>query len=767
MKTQFSFLCIFYLLFVIYGSLVPLDYRVLPLDQAWTSFKNIRFLNLGIESRADWVANILLFIPLSFLGLGRLSLNASRSSRVISSVLVFFACIVLCLSIEFTQLFFPPRTVSQNDIIAETLGSFIGITAWWFWGGRFIGWFESIYLKSSDPTFYLKIYLAGLFFYNVMPLDLTLSVVELFHKWREGRIIILPFYGLKGDLFKDAYEIVSDMILWIPVPRLWIQKTYLSRIQLLTNLFIAASVIELFQLFVYSRVTDVTDILMAVIGGGIGILWFSNANNTPSKHLGVAREILAVLGFILWCIVIFGVFWYPYNFNFNARLEGIQERFLKIPFYSYYYGSEFRALTEVFHKVLLFFPLGVLSKVIIKSSKNPLFEFIALFFIACIALIVEVGQFWLPNKHADITDWLLEVFGAYLGMLLVDKLGRDFISQPKITLEESTVRVQTTHNLSQFEQESRKRLAQSFLASVLFVLISGILWFLSSQAAVPYNFRELFSENYPILSALGITTLLYWCFSYPAHILISQYYSNNSSGFFLFKAVIIHALVAWVLVRAIIPLESIHDIVGYPVLSIFPEVEMAVRFIVLFSAFSAILIGGAFFSSVFYLEKKRFRKLITGGLELVLLLPVVFWIVIVEAGTDNLTELMPNFGYSFRVLNILFYMLLFSLLGSLIAASVMSKKTMYLVKVFLLLLVSFPIGYQLLTLGTEQLIFKYNSVFSAMQFLLSSDRDNLLSEDELRNRFFILHSALIFLVMLTQWTVLVFYRFPNRLKTFY
>ena len=56
-----------YLAFVIYGSLIPFDLRELTLEQAIQRFENIRYLNLGIGSRADWVANIVLYIPLSFL----------------------------------------------------------------------------------------------------------------------------------------------------------------------------------------------------------------------------------------------------------------------------------------------------------------------------------------------------------------------------------------------------------------------------------------------------------------------------------------------------------------------------------------------------------------------------------------------------------------------------------------------------------------------------------------------------------------------------
>ena len=56
-----------YTAFVIYGSLVPLRFRARPLDEAWAYFQQIPYLELGIGSRADWVANILLFVPLAFL----------------------------------------------------------------------------------------------------------------------------------------------------------------------------------------------------------------------------------------------------------------------------------------------------------------------------------------------------------------------------------------------------------------------------------------------------------------------------------------------------------------------------------------------------------------------------------------------------------------------------------------------------------------------------------------------------------------------------
>ncbi len=56
-----------YLGFVVYGSLVPLNYQPRPWDEAWLLFQHIRLLDVGAQGRADWIANGVLYLPLAFL----------------------------------------------------------------------------------------------------------------------------------------------------------------------------------------------------------------------------------------------------------------------------------------------------------------------------------------------------------------------------------------------------------------------------------------------------------------------------------------------------------------------------------------------------------------------------------------------------------------------------------------------------------------------------------------------------------------------------
>jgi len=106
MTKYFFYAALFYLLFVVYGSLVPLDFKAIPFNEALNQFKNIRYLNLGMGSRADWVANILLYIPLAFLWSATLGGGRHPLIRVIVSLIVFCSCLSVAVLIEFPRFFF-------------------------------------------------------------------------------------------------------------------------------------------------------------------------------------------------------------------------------------------------------------------------------------------------------------------------------------------------------------------------------------------------------------------------------------------------------------------------------------------------------------------------------------------------------------------------------------------------------------------------------------------------------------------------------------
>ena len=116
---------------LVYASLIPLQYEPLGWDEAIQRFRGLRWLNLDVYRRADWVANGLAVMPFGFLLAGAADRHhVARFSYLLKITAIMASGIVLVVLIEFTQLWFPPRTVSGNDLVAGCLGAIVGPILW-------------------------------------------------------------------------------------------------------------------------------------------------------------------------------------------------------------------------------------------------------------------------------------------------------------------------------------------------------------------------------------------------------------------------------------------------------------------------------------------------------------------------------------------------------------------------------------------------------------------------------------------------------------
>lgn len=416
-----------YLGFVLYGSLVPLKPRHIPLDQALAQFWSMPYLELGIDSRADWVANILLFIPLTFLCCGAVWPWRRIGLRILTAPLVLVAAAALSAAIEFAQIYFPPRTVSLNDIVAETAGAGIGIAIWLAFGRRALQWMLTLPLVRGEANLaqrLMVLYFAALFTYGLLPLDLTISPVEIYKKWHEGKVVLMPFTTIYTDHAQQAYDLVTDIAIWIPAAVLSVLAGRRTRGAAWAGTVGAAVLLEVLQLAVYSRVSDSTDIVTAALGAAIGVaLVRPRAAGSPAEpaELPAAGALRWLLTATCWALLLAAVFWYPYDFNLERDFlhERVSAALVRVPFETYYFGTEFRAITEVLRKMLFFAPLGFLFAR--ASLDMPLawqcipLHLAMLLLAACVATSIEAVQILLPNKVADFTDGALEFLGAAIG----------------------------------------------------------------------------------------------------------------------------------------------------------------------------------------------------------------------------------------------------------------------------------------------------------------------------------------------------------------
>ena len=751
-----------YLCFVIYGSLVPLTLRPMSMAKAIDTFSRIRYLDLGIASRADWVANILLFIPLTFLWTGAFDPIRSRSMRALVSLAVFACALSLSVGIEFTQLFFPPRTVSINDIIAEGLGAVIGIALWWLFGQRFVQWLQSLPRAQGAQGVaerLLAVYLLLLLGYNLLPLDLTLSPVELYHKWREGRVLLVPFSAPYANRAQQVYDLSSDIAIWIPVAMLWAYAYKTSTNRIWFYVLCAAATLEFLQLFVYSRVSDVTDILTATIGGALGV-WFARVGWIRSPEHGAvvmrgARGSAGLASWValaFWLAIVLTVFWYPFNFNLDPAFarDRVREAAGKVPFEVLYFGTEYRAVTEVLHKAGFMFPLGaLLGWIVDRGTVKPrgLAHLAAILLLVLVATGIEAGQLMLPGRISDLTDAMLESAGAVAGYFVcLAALGA--LRRPAITTAKSAAAVPgfvPALPRSTKEVPSSASIALPLAAGVAIVSVSAAV--LPHLPGVPYNVAALLNPHHPFGAPVVLAVFVFWAAGLPA--LAARWLDVGQRAGLLFPiAVVLHTVVAWALMRQAVLPEMIHKVAGSPILGWPWEWETLMRFCALQSALFVLLTGGCVVNRV-AMQESSTRALLIWLCWAACLLPMLHYVIVGLAATDNLTELMAGGGGVWSSSMIALWFVLVGAAGSMLGGLPAGRRT-GVRRRWCLAVLSIALGYVILWLGLESDVQKYGASFSALQFLLSSDRQHYAAGWELAIRYIVFHAGTIGAIALTQ-----------------
>lgn len=418
-----------YTAFAIYGSWVPLNFRPIPFDAARARFAQIQWLDLGIGHRADWVANILLFIPLAFLWLGALW-PRSLPARLAASLLVCAAGAALAVAIEFSQVYFPGRTVSLNDVAAETIGAAAGVLVWWMAGSRLSTWvaeLRGVARPLSAVERGLTAYAAIAFLYALLPLDLTISGTEIYRKFMRGGINLVPFVFYEKHASYSVYSMLSEVVIWVPIGTFIAMRWPSTTAASVVRVAAASGFVELLQVFIHSRTTDVNDVIAASAGGAIGAMVARRfrlatrdaapAHTLPSGPSGLLVTSALVL---VWAAGAAFVFLFPFDFHLSGefirgRLEGVP----RVLFASYYWGSEYNAVTQVMRKFLYFLPLGAVLAWGFAAVASPfgraLYGLSSAVLVVAAAAGIEVAQLALPGKIVDATDAVLSTLGALTG----------------------------------------------------------------------------------------------------------------------------------------------------------------------------------------------------------------------------------------------------------------------------------------------------------------------------------------------------------------
>lgn len=411
-------LAIAYTLFVIYGSLVPLNFQHHSWQEASEAFKNIRYLNLGIGSRADWVANIILYVPLAFVWLGTLWHSESVAWRIVATLFVLFACASLSVAIEFTQIFFPPRTVSLNDIIAEIIGTALGIALWPFFGMRIVHLVRVIFQGGTNARYAALIaYALAYMVLSLFPYDFLLSHGEWQAHLASGKVgwLFAPVCG-GGCMWKLSPEIIAAAPLGIlgalalsPLQRgpLWLAAVAGILLGVL---------IEGLQLTIASGVSQGASIGSRAVGMVLGVWLAQSAHSVDWRWVRQYARGILVLGTLPYFALLAWL-----NHWFSGLWIGLPEGLGRLedlhflPFYYHYYTSESEAMVSLLFQAGIYLPIGAwvwLWRWGGQSGKQDRSLVWSTITAGILASIIETGKLFITSQHPDPTNVLIAVAAA-------------------------------------------------------------------------------------------------------------------------------------------------------------------------------------------------------------------------------------------------------------------------------------------------------------------------------------------------------------------
>src|SRR5258706_5574399 len=211
------------------------------------------------------------------------------------------------------------------------------------------------------------------------------------------------------------------------------------------------------------------------------------------------------------------------------------------------------------------------------------------------------------------------------------------------------------------------------------------------SSAMPYNMRNLLHPVHPFFSLVPLSIFLYWTFGFPV---ITVYWATSARLGAAFYPLLLacHSAIAFFLLSYSVSFDRIHKIVGAPILGLHWYWEPAGRFAALFAAISTALTAGTLLATGLSYQRRIMTAFVVWLVTSALLSPVLYWIVITNAATDNLIELMAANGSPSAAILIWLFVETITFSGALLAAQMQQRLRAMKPMTFLAFAISLPVA---------------------------------------------------------------------------
>ena len=418
-----------YGLLVVYASLVPFALQPLDWAEAWRRFQHIEFLVLGPESRADWIANLVAYLPLGFLLAASPGGRAPAGLRGLAAIAAVALCLVLAVGVEFAQVFFAPRTVSLNDLAAEAIGAVLGAVAGLLAAPRSAAAL-AVVSRGGRPALRVVVglYVLGYLALTLFPYDFVIDRDELHSRLAlsAAQLWVLP--GADRSIFHVMAALGAAAVAMMPV------GVFLARggrgplggiVRAVVAGLLIGLVIEGLQALLLSGVSELVSVLARAVGAGLGAVALIVLRRADLPRLRRRLRVLApfaVPPYLVFLVVVNDLAsggWLELDAA-GAKLAGISF----IPFYYHYFTTEAVAMISAVSHVAMYAPVGALLWLWRRAESTgaapvaagaPAAAVLA----ALLATVFEGARLFKGDLRADPTNVLIAAAAAGFAHLLL------------------------------------------------------------------------------------------------------------------------------------------------------------------------------------------------------------------------------------------------------------------------------------------------------------------------------------------------------------
>ncbi len=417
-RARFAVWALLFLAVLVYSSTIvgPSGFHYVPMDaqDAWARLLASTWVEHGSDQRADWMSNVVLLVPLGFLLSGALVPQGGIAGRLLAAVGAVALGLAAVLGIKYLQLFFPPRTVTLNYIVAQSAGLLIGVLG---------------YLATQDLLAELKFgparagrrelvlllgaYSALICIFSLTPFDFVLSLGDWQDRLVDLYAVLLGWPGEGRPFGVRVLLVLVGAASFAPVGALmalqwrrlglaWIGVIGLAAMTLLT----------LLTILVLSGSPRLVSILYRTAGIVFGA---AAAPVLAQRGLGDLRRflprlaLLLVLPYLLVLAYASGLLT-THWLSFDAAVAQTEARFY-LPLFVFYIVTKANAAASIGIHVLMYVPVGLMLWMARGSGRGAAWT--AAILAALVSAAVEFGRFLQPGLAPDCNMVVVAGIAAY------------------------------------------------------------------------------------------------------------------------------------------------------------------------------------------------------------------------------------------------------------------------------------------------------------------------------------------------------------------